>query len=65
MKNKKSWIRFGLAKFLTQITDLIYVIIEGGSIVGTLFPVGLVELGDMGLLLVNLVDLQWVGFCHG
>ena len=37
-----------------------------GSVVGTLFPVGLpwVELGGVGLHLVILVDLQWVGFCR-
>ena len=62
-----SWIRFGLAKFLTQITDSIYVIIGGGSMVGTLFPVGLpwVELVGVGLHFVNLLDLQWVGFSGG
>ena len=61
-----SWVSFGLAKFLTQITNSIYVIIGGGSMVGTLFPVGLpwVELGGVGLHLVILVYLQWVRFCR-
>jgi len=34
------WVRFGpfgLAKFLTQIIELIYVISGGGSVMGTLF----------------------------
>ena len=67
MKTKRSWVRFGLAKFLTQITDSIYVIFGGGSVVGTLFPVTLpwLELGGKGLHLMILVDLQSVGFCRG